>query len=80
LQPNVEVMRPERLMRSITTAFAEAMAAGDLDAAEGWFRLARMTAERTRGAGGPRRIGRFGAVPPPQPVGRSDDRVIIALP
>jgi hypothetical protein len=64
-------------MRSITTAFAEAMAAGDLDAAEGWFRLARMTAERTGGAGG--RI-RFGAVAPPQLVGRSDDRVIIALP
>jgi hypothetical protein len=64
-------------MRSITTAFAEAMAAGDLDAAEGWFRLARMTAERTGGIG---RTSRIGAVAPPQRVGRSDDRVIIALP
>jgi hypothetical protein len=70
-------MRPKRLMRSITTAFAEAMAAGDLDAAEGWFRLARMTAERIEEAGPTSRIG---AVAPPRPVGRSDDRVIIALP
>ena len=73
----VEVMRPKRLMRSITTAFAEAMAAGDLDAAEGWFRLARMHADRTGGTG---RTGRIGAVAPHQRVARSDDRVIIALP
>jgi hypothetical protein len=71
------VMRPARILRKITTAFAEAVAAGDLDAAEGWFRLARMTAERIEEAGPTSRIG---AVAPPRPVGRSDDRVIIALP
>jgi hypothetical protein len=67
-------------MRSITTAFAEAMAAGDLDAAEGWFRLARMTAERTGGTGGTDGRSRIGGVAPPRRVERSDDRVIIALP
>jgi iron uptake system EfeUOB component EfeO/EfeM len=68
-QPMRVVMRPARILRKITTAFAEAVAAGDLDAAEGWFRLARMTAER---------MGGTGPVAPAEPVGRSEAPIVIA--
>lgn len=63
------VMRPARILRKITTAFAEAVAVGDLDAAEGWFRLARMTAER---------MGRTGPVALAEPVERSEAPIVIA--
>jgi hypothetical protein len=38
-------LRPTTLDR-IATAYAEAVAAGDLDAAEGWFATARYVADR----------------------------------
>jgi hypothetical protein len=73
----MQVMRAERIMRSIAKAFAGAVAVGDLDAAEGWLRLAQMTAERTGRTG---LTSGIGTMAPSPAVGRSDDRVIIALP
>ena len=40
----------------VATAYAEAVAAGDLDAAEGWFATARYVAEREPDRRGARRI------------------------
>jgi hypothetical protein len=42
----------------VATAYAEAVAAGDLDAAEGWFATARYVAEREADRRGVRRATR----------------------
>jgi len=42
----------------VATAYAEAVAAGDLDAAEGWFATARYVAEREADRQGPRSTAR----------------------
>jgi hypothetical protein len=39
-------MRNERTMQKIMTAFAEAVAAGDFDRAEGWLAVARFSHDR----------------------------------
>ena len=42
----------------VATAYAEAVATGDLDAAEGWFATARYVAEREADRQGSRRSAR----------------------
>jgi hypothetical protein len=50
-------LRPSTLDR-VATAYAEAVAAGDLEAAEGWFATARYVAERDADRQGARSVAR----------------------